>query len=132
MDKTVPFLANPASFIDKNKKPSAGKGISIFRGIQIIRFYYVLPLHTVVFSDPVHLIYYFSPSAFSSVPGSSDLLRFNHQSFLANPVRLIYYVSPPIHSGEIGPSDLLCFTHQSFQKIGASDLLFLDPSLGGG
>ena len=54
------------------------------------------------------------PSIVFSEPGSSDLLCFAHQSFLAESVRLIYYVSPLNRFSEPGVSDLLCFTDQSF------------------
>ena len=56
----------------------------------------------------------FRPSIIFSEPGSSDLLRFAHQSFLANPVNPIYYGSHINHFSEPGSSDLLRCTPHAF------------------
>ena len=54
------FNPPPNSLMDKTeKRPTAGKDLSFFRCIWIIRFYYFAP--SIISSDPVHLIYYVLP-----------------------------------------------------------------------
>ena len=81
-------------------KPKNGhprdRAYRFFGGNQLIRFYYFLP-PLIVFSEPVHLIYYVWPSVVLSEPGSSDLLCFTAQSFLSKSLRLVYYVLPLSH-----------------------------------
>ena len=89
------------------KKESAGEDLSPFRGIQIIRLYYGLPLSRFI------------------EPESSDLLRFSNQSRLANPVHLIFYVYHPTIFSEPRSSYLLCNTISHFSEIVPSDVLCL-------
>ena len=77
----------------KTKKTVArGKGrIVFFFEIQIIRFYNVSPLNRFL-ANPFVRFTMFYPPIILSEPGSSDLLRFPPQSFLAKSVLRIYYV----------------------------------------